>query len=113
MDLGEKLSILIQGCELAQKGGLLTLDEAVTVKRAIDLAKAGKELKTAVDVFNRVVTRAQKNGIYTFKDSYYLYLALDNIDADINLAMAPAPAPAPVSQPAAEVEAPPEKKKKK
>lgn len=109
MDLGEKLSILIQGCELAQKGGLLTLDEAVTVKRAIDLAKAGKELKTAVDVFNRVVTRAQKNGIYTFKDSYYLYLALDNIDADINLAMAPAP----VSQPAAEVEAPPEKKKKK
>ena len=39
MNLNERFNILAQAIELGQKGGILTLDDAVKAKQSIDCSK--------------------------------------------------------------------------
>lgn len=82
MELNDRISILIQSAELAQKGGLLTLDEACAVKSIIDDLKEGKNLEQIQDLM-AIAERGQKAGIYSFRDSHYIYLAIENIESVI------------------------------
>lgn len=79
MELNDRISILIQSAELAQKGGLLSLDEACTIKSVIDDLKEGKNLERIKDLME-IADRGQKAGIYTFRDSHYIFLAIENIE---------------------------------
>lgn len=106
MDLQERINVLTQGVELAQKGGVLTLDEAYYAKQAIDALKNNVSLKPALEILLKLVIGAQKKGVYTLRDAYVLYLASDNIDSVI-----PAPQPAPQPEPVVETTAHPVEKK--
>lgn len=97
MDLQERISILTQGVELAQKGGALTLDEAYLAKRAIDALKQNVAVKEAFEILIQTVTKGQKKGIYTLKDAHLLYLAVDGYEAVM---------PQPVQQPPVQQPAP-------
>lgn len=80
MELNERLNILVQAAELAQKAGILTLDEASITKQAIDLVSTGNGLKTASNVLVQIAIKGQKRGAYTLKDAYFIFLAIDGID---------------------------------
>ena len=86
MELQERINVLIQGAELAQKAGVLSLDEAY-------YAKNGISLKDAFEVLIQVITIGQKKGVYTLRDSHLLYLAVDNYETFIT-----PPVKQPVSQ---------------
>ena len=81
MELQERINVLIQGAELAQKAGVLSLDEAYYAKQAIDALKKGVSLKEAFEVLIQVITIGQKKGVYTLRDSYLLYIAVDNYES--------------------------------
>jgi hypothetical protein len=83
MELQERINVLIQGVELDQKAGVLSLDEAYYAKQAIDALKKGVSLKEAFEVLIQVITIGQKKGVYTLRDSYLLYLAIDNYESAI------------------------------
>ena len=109
MELQERINVLIQGVELAQKAGVLTLDEAYYAKQAIDALKKGVSLKEAFEVLIQVITIGQKKGVYTLRDSYLLYLAIDNYESAIT---PPAPqVQQPVQQPAPQTEVKKSRKK--
>lgn len=93
MDLNERINVLTQGAEIAQKNGALTLDEAYYAKQAIDALKNNTAHKTAFDILIKIAINAQKKGVYSLRDAHVLYLASENIESVI-----PAPAPAPVQQ---------------
>ena len=46
-NIGEAISVLIQTAEVAQKAGILTLDDAVIVKSSIDFLMAMNQAQTA------------------------------------------------------------------
>jgi len=96
MDLQERINVLTQGAEIAQKNGVLTLDEAYYAKQAIDALKNNTLHKTALEILIKIAVNGQKKGIYTLKDAYVLYLASENIDSVI-----------PVQQPAEQATATP------
>ena len=81
MELQERINVLIQGVELAQKAGALSLDESYYAKQAIDALKKGVSLKEAFEVLIQVITIGQKKGVYTLRDSYLLYIAVDNYES--------------------------------
>ena len=81
MELQERINVLIQGAELAQKAGVLSLDEAYYAKQAIDALKNGISLKDAFEVLIQVITIGQKKGVYTLRDSSLLYIAVDNYES--------------------------------
>ena len=81
MDLQDRFNVLIQGVELAQKAGALSLDESYYAKQAIDALKKGVSLKEAFEVLIQVITIGQKKGVYTLRDSYLLYIAVDNYES--------------------------------
>lgn len=81
MELQERINVLIQGVELAQKAGVLSLDESYYAKQAIDALKKGVSLKEAFEVLIQVITIGQKKGVYTLRDSYLLYIAVDNYES--------------------------------
>jgi hypothetical protein len=111
MDLQERIGVLIQGVELAQKKGVLTLDDAYYAKQAVDALKNNVSLREAFSIINKTVNIGQKGGVYSLRDSYYLYLALDNYESVISIpAPAPAPVQAPAPAPANNVEEQPDKK---
>lgn len=83
MELQERINVLIQGVELAQKAGALSLDESYYAKQAIDALKKGVSLKEAFEVLIQVITIGQKKGVYTLRDSYLLYIAVDNYESII------------------------------
>ena len=83
MELQERINVLIQGAELAQKAGVLSLDDAYYAKQAIDALKNGISLKDAFEVLIQVITIGQKKGVYTLRDSHLLYLAVDNYETFI------------------------------
>lgn len=91
MELQERINVLIQGVELAQKAGALTLDDAAIAKKAIDVINQGVAYKEALTVLVQIVEKGQKKGVYTLRDAYLLFIAADNFESSI-----PAPAPAPV-----------------
>ena len=95
MELQERVNILTQGIELAQKKGVLTLDDAYLAKIAIDAIKKNTSIKEAFDILIQTVSKGQKNGVYTLKDAHLLYMAIEGYESVI-----PQPVPPqPVQQP--------------
>lgn len=83
MNLTERVNVLIQATTLSQKNGVLTLDEAVKAKNAIDVISAGKldqNLPLAINVLMEIAVSTQKKGGFSLKDSYMVYLAIDGIE---------------------------------
>ena len=83
MDLQERINVLKQGAEIAQRNGVLTLDEAYLAKQALDALKNNVSHKAAFDILIKVAINAQKKGVYTLKDAHYIYMASENIDSVI------------------------------
>lgn len=86
MNLTDRLNVLIQSAALSQKSGVLTLDEAVTVKSAIDVISTGtinQNFTAAINVLIELAVSSQKKGAYSLKDAYMIYLAIDGIESDI------------------------------
>lgn len=83
MKLNERLNVLIQAITLAQKGGILTLDEAFNAKTAIDVISSGilnQNFISAINVLIEITSSSQKKGVYSLKDAYTIYLAIDDIE---------------------------------
>lgn len=80
MDIQERIGILIQGTELAQKSGALTLDEAYYAKQAIDVLKQNALRKDAFEILLKIATIGQKKGVYSLRDAHFLYLATENYE---------------------------------
>ena len=107
MELQERINILTQGAELAQKNGALTLDDAYYAKQAIDALKNNTSHKAAIDILIKIVNTGQKKGVYTLRDAHLLYLALENIESVIPVPVVQAQ---PVPEPVVEKKAPKTKK---
>ena len=85
MKLIERLNVLIQAVTMAQKGGVLTLDDAVKAKSAIDIISAGvlnQNFTKSINVLIEIAILSQKKGVYSFKDAHMIYLAMDGIDVE-------------------------------
>lgn len=85
MILSERLNVLIQATTLAQKKGILTLDEAVKAKTAIDTISSGKfdqNLPLAINALMEIVVLSQSKGAFSLKDAYMVYLALEGIEVE-------------------------------
>ena len=83
MNLTERLNVLIQATSLSQKNGVLTLDEAVKAKNAIDVNSAGKldqNLPLAINALMEIAVSTQKRGGFSLKDAHMVYLAIDGIE---------------------------------
>ena len=83
MNLTERLNVLIQATSLSQKNGVLTLDEAVKAKNAIDVISAGKldqNLPLAINALMEIAVSTQKSGGFSLKDAHMVYLAIDGIE---------------------------------
>ena len=106
MELQERINVLTQSAELAQKNGALTLDEAYYAKQAIDVLKNDVTAKPAYEILIKIANLAQKKGVFSLKDACFIYLAIENIESAI-------PAPAPVQQAPQSVTAPPVSAEKK
>lgn len=83
MELQERINIIKQGAEIAQKNGALTLEEAYYTKQALDALTNNVSHKAAIDILTKIITTGQKKGAYSLKDSYLLYIALDNFESSI------------------------------
>ena len=83
MELQERINIIKQGAEIAQKNGALTLEEAYYTKQALDALTNNVSHQAAIDILAKTITTGQKKGVYSLKDSYLLYVALDNIESAI------------------------------
>ena len=55
MELKTRLDVLIQVAKLAQKNGLLSLDDACVVKHPIDEVENNTNLKENVDTFKKLM----------------------------------------------------------
>ena len=105
MELQERINILKQGAEIAQKNGALTLEEAYYTKQAIDALVNNVSHKAAIDILVKTITTGQQKGVYSLKDSYLLYIALDNIESTIPVPTPPTAVPqTPTAVPQAESE---------
>lgn len=86
MNLTERLNVLIQATTLSQKSGVLTLDEAVKAKMAIDTITSGvlnQNTTSAINVLIEIAVSSQKKGTYTLKDAYMIYLAIEGIENEL------------------------------
>ena len=86
MNLTERLNVLIQAATISQKGGALTLDEAVKAKSAIDVISTGvlnQDYPLAINALIEIVVTSQKKGVYSLKDAYTIYLAVENIETEL------------------------------
>lgn len=85
MTLNERLNVLIQATSLAQKNGVLTLDNAVKAKTAIDVILSGKidqNLPLAINSLIEIVVLSQSKGAFSLKDAHMVYLALEGIEVE-------------------------------
>ena len=85
MKLTERLNVLIQAATLSQKSGVLTLDEAVKVKSAIDVISTGtlnQNFASAINILIEIAVSSQKKGAYSLKDAYMIYLAIEGIESE-------------------------------
>ena len=89
MELEERIDVIVQATELAQKTGALSLDDAVIAKQAVDALKEKKDLKDAFVILSKVVALGQKRGAYTLRDAYFVYLALDGLEDLLNESSTP------------------------
>ena len=83
MDLKDRFSILKQGVQIAQSKGVLSLEDAVYVKAAMDNIDNNENLDVAFKIIIKVIQFAQSKGAYTLKDAYLLYVASENIEESI------------------------------
>lgn len=86
MKLSERLNVLIQAITLSQKSGILTLDDAVKAKSAIDIITTGTLNQIYVSAINaliEIIVSSQKKGIYSLKDAYMIYLAINGIEDEL------------------------------
>ena len=110
MELQERINILKQGAEIAQKNGALTLEEAYYTKQAIDALVNNVSHKAAIDILVKTITTGQQKGVYSLKDSYLLYIALDNIESTIPV---PTPTVPPQTEPVPTPTVPPQTESEK
>lgn len=85
MKLTERLNVLIQSATLSQKSGILTLDEAVKAKSAIDIISSGElnqKFTSAVNMLIQLAVESQKKGAYSLKDAHMIYLAIEGIESE-------------------------------
>lgn len=85
MKLTERLNVLIQAATLSQKSGVLTLDEAVKVKSAIDVISTGtlnQNFASAINILIEIAVSSQKKGAYSLKDAHMIYLAVDGMESE-------------------------------
>jgi hypothetical protein len=86
MKLSDRLNTLIQATILAQKSGLLTLDNAVQAKTAIDIITSGvlnQNYTSAINFLIEIAVMTQKKGIFSLKDAHMIYLAIDGIEGEL------------------------------
>ena len=86
MNLIERLNILIQAATISQKSGVLTLDEAVKIKSAIDVISSreiNKNFTSSLNVLIEMAASSQKKGAYSLKDAYMIYVAIDGIENEL------------------------------
>lgn len=82
MELNKRLDIIIQAVILSQKKGILTLEDAVNAKNAIDIISIGEmnqNFISAINILIEIIVTSQKKGIYSLKDAYMIYLAIYDI----------------------------------
>lgn len=81
MELNDILNVLTQAAELAQKGGILTLEEASVANNAIELLKSQNvvEIKQGANALVGIADIGQKRGAYTLKDAYIIYVAISSL----------------------------------
>lgn len=86
MKLTERLNVLIQATSLSQKSGVLSLDDAVKAKTAIDIISSGtlnQNYAAAINVLIEIAVMSQKKGVYSLKDAYMIYLAVNGIESEL------------------------------
>lgn len=86
MKLTDRLNVLIQATTVSQKNGILTLDEAVKAKTAIDIISAGtlnQNYASAINVLIEIAVSSQKKGVYSLKDAHMIYLAVDGVETEL------------------------------
>jgi flagellar motor component MotA len=87
MKLNDRLNVLIQATILSQKNGVLSLDEAVKAKSAIDTISSGllnQNFTSAINFLIEIAISSQKKGIYSLKDSHMIYIAVEGIEKELN-----------------------------
>ncbi len=85
MNLAERLNVLIQASTLAQKSGVLTLDEAVKAKSAMDIISTGvlnQNYTSAINALIEISVASQKKGAFTLQDAHMIYLAVEGIESE-------------------------------
>ena len=86
MKLIERLNVLIQAITISQKNGILTLDEAVKAKSAIDVISNGtinQNFTSSINMLIELIVLSQKKGAYTLKDAHMIYLALEGMEDEL------------------------------
>lgn len=86
MKLSERLNVLIQATSLSQKSGILTLDDAVKAKTAIDIISSGtlnQNYPSAINTLIEIAVTSQKKGVYSLKDAYMIFLAIEGIESEL------------------------------
>ena len=86
MKLTERLNVLIQAVTLSQKSGILSLDDAVKVKSAIDMISSGnlnQNFASAINILIEISVLSQKKGVYSLKDAYMIYTAINGIEDEL------------------------------
>ena len=86
MKLTERLNVLIQAVTLSQKSGILSLDDAVKVKSAIDVISSGtlnQNFASAINILIEISVFSQKKGVYSLKDAYMIYNAINGIEDEL------------------------------
>ena len=86
MKLTERLNVLIQAATLSQKGGVLSFDDAVRVKSAIDVISSGtlnQNYASAINILIEISVSSQKKGVYSLKDAYMIYNAINGIEDEL------------------------------
>jgi hypothetical protein len=86
MKLKERLNVLIQAITLSQKSGVISLDDAVKAKSAIDIIYSGvinSNLASAINILIEIIIYSQKKGIYSLKDAHMIYIAIEGIECEL------------------------------
>ena len=77
MDIGQRIDVIKQGAELAQKSGALTLDDAYNAKVALMSIESNGPNMDAIDELIKTLEKGRTNGAYSFQDCYYIYIAIN------------------------------------
>lgn len=80
MNLEERIGLLSQAATLAQQNGILSLDDAVVVKGALNNIEEKKNIKNSIDLLVKITQIVQSKGIFSLKDAFYMYMAIDGIE---------------------------------